>query len=206
MSSHHFVKEHQEPAIILHKLDDFPYSKLGDLLEWAPKVICLVEAIDLALIYGFKIDGIAGKSSEISAYTNRQDHLEMLAIEGPIWNGLMQKLLSLNAQGAYLITSEDDVPNLLGQIMPLADKLDLQVLTPQKRHVLSRNLSWKKWVTGSGRYTIRSLEDNSKLSATVLGQHKFKNSRSSTLNIAYQGEGFIEINSSVCPFLISDHL
>lgn len=39
MSSHHFVKENQEPFLFV-KGNDFPIEVLNQLLEWNPSVIC----------------------------------------------------------------------------------------------------------------------------------------------------------------------
>ena len=39
MSSHHIVKEKQEPALYIHQLGDFNEEFLGQLLEWSPTVI-----------------------------------------------------------------------------------------------------------------------------------------------------------------------
>ncbi len=56
MSSHHFVREQQEPALIL-AIADLPDYVL-DLLEWAPTIIALEIALPAALENGFKVDVI----------------------------------------------------------------------------------------------------------------------------------------------------
>ncbi|RZK41505.1 MAG: thiamine pyrophosphokinase, partial [Pedobacter sp.] len=39
MSSHHIVREKQEPALYIHQLGNFDEEKLGQLLEWSPTVL-----------------------------------------------------------------------------------------------------------------------------------------------------------------------
>ncbi len=39
MSSHHIVREKQEPALLVLNLNDFSFELLGQLLEWSPTVI-----------------------------------------------------------------------------------------------------------------------------------------------------------------------
>lgn len=56
MSSHHFVKEGQEPALIV--TNDFLFNDLGPLLEWSPLVVALPEAIEPLMLAGIKIDVI----------------------------------------------------------------------------------------------------------------------------------------------------
>jgi hypothetical protein len=54
MSSHHFVKEGQEPALLI--TDALQFNHIGSLLEWAPLVIVLENALDYALLWGIKAD------------------------------------------------------------------------------------------------------------------------------------------------------
>lgn len=70
MSSHHIVRDQQEPALILVDLAAFPYDLLGQLLEWAPYTICGPEAFEQALKYEINLD---------VAYTNRPDARELLS-------------------------------------------------------------------------------------------------------------------------------
>ncbi|SKC76725.1 hypothetical protein [Ohtaekwangia koreensis] len=54
MSSHHFVKEGQEPALLI--ADALSLELVQPLLEWAPLVIVIDTALDEVLLWGIKID------------------------------------------------------------------------------------------------------------------------------------------------------
>jgi thiamine pyrophosphokinase len=43
MSSHHIVREKQEPALLVLSLTDFSFELLGQLLEWSPTLIAITE-------------------------------------------------------------------------------------------------------------------------------------------------------------------
>jgi thiamine pyrophosphokinase len=58
MSSHHVVREKQEPALLVLSLDNFPDEMLGQLLEWSPTVICTQQTAEALNAYGIKIDWI----------------------------------------------------------------------------------------------------------------------------------------------------
>ncbi len=60
MSSHHIVREDQEPALII--ANGAPCSKelMGQLLEWSPLVVVLDSAIERVLELGIKIDVLLG--------------------------------------------------------------------------------------------------------------------------------------------------
>jgi thiamine pyrophosphokinase len=58
MSSHHIVREKQEPALLVLGLDNFPDELLGQLLEWSPTVITTGQTAEKLISYGIKIDWI----------------------------------------------------------------------------------------------------------------------------------------------------
>ena len=58
MSSHHIVREKQEPALLVLGMDSFPVELLGQLLEWNPTVITTRQTAGLLNDYGIKIDWI----------------------------------------------------------------------------------------------------------------------------------------------------
>lgn len=60
MSSHHIVREGQEPALIIANGEMCSNELLGQLLEWSPFVVVLDGAINRVLELGIKIDVLLG--------------------------------------------------------------------------------------------------------------------------------------------------
>src|SRR6187402_1560525 len=60
MSSHHFVKEGQEPALII--VDALGLELTEPLLEWVPQVIVLNDIIEDVKNWGIKIDVVIRSS------------------------------------------------------------------------------------------------------------------------------------------------
>ena len=56
MSSHHFVKEDQEPALLILDPEAIPFETVQELLEWSPLVIVSNTVIERVLSWGIKID------------------------------------------------------------------------------------------------------------------------------------------------------
>ncbi|WP_374166189.1 thiamine pyrophosphokinase [Arcticibacter sp. MXS-1] len=63
MSSHHIVREKQEPALLIMSLAGFNLENLGQLLEWSPTVIVNDTAYEETDSLGIKIDGVVSHSS-----------------------------------------------------------------------------------------------------------------------------------------------
>ncbi|HTO16100.1 MAG TPA: thiamine diphosphokinase [Edaphocola sp.] len=60
MSSHHFVKENQEPALIIANGESCSMDLLNQLLGWSPLVIVLDGAIERVMDLGIKVDILLG--------------------------------------------------------------------------------------------------------------------------------------------------
>ena len=60
MSSHHIVRDDQEPALIIANGASCSFELLGQLLEWSPIVIVLDNAIERVLQLDIKVDVLLG--------------------------------------------------------------------------------------------------------------------------------------------------
>jgi len=60
MSSHHIVRDDQEPALIIANGASCSDELLGQLLEWSPLVIVLDSAIQRVIPMGIKVDVLLG--------------------------------------------------------------------------------------------------------------------------------------------------
>ena len=56
MSSHHFVREDQEPGLFIYEWVDNAKDLIDQLAQWAPKIVVHEQALEQFLIYGFKAD------------------------------------------------------------------------------------------------------------------------------------------------------
>jgi thiamine pyrophosphokinase len=70
MSSHHIVREKQEPALLIMNLDGFESENLGQILEWSPTVIVQEDIYELADSLAIKIDGVLTSNPDFLAQEN----------------------------------------------------------------------------------------------------------------------------------------
>jgi thiamine pyrophosphokinase len=81
MSSHHIVRDDQEPALIIANGASCSAELLGQLLEWSPIVIVLDNAIDRVLQLDIKVDVLLGDFDDNfnpEVYKNKQFPLEIV--------------------------------------------------------------------------------------------------------------------------------
>jgi hypothetical protein len=56
MSSHHIVREDQEPALLILNAHAISFEKIQELLEWMPTVIVTESEIETVVAWGIKVD------------------------------------------------------------------------------------------------------------------------------------------------------
>lgn len=137
MSSHHVVREKQEPALLVLGMDSFDDELLGQLLEWSPTVIVTQNTAEKVHAWGIKIDcvistdNIEGLQSDIKWLPAGTDTLTEAALKYLITN---------NYPAVNIIT--DDVQ--LKDVMYFADKINLVIFSAGKK-IYAVNSGFTKW-------------------------------------------------------------
>jgi len=163
VSSHHIVRDQQEPALILVDLDTFPFDLLGQVLEWAPFTVCGDDALDQALAYGINLDVV---------YSNRQNAEELLAhfpgivIVRPKENWIEEAVLLLASKGhkAVNVVASDDILDL-HVLHRMSSFILMDIVTPSKKYIrVEREFS--KWLPagsqlafhGKGSFDVNDID------------------------------------------------
>lgn len=82
MSSHHVVREKQEPALLIANGEGCSDELMGQLLEWSPFVVVLDHAIHRVLDLGIKVDVLLGdfdRNVDFQEILSRQYPLEIVS-------------------------------------------------------------------------------------------------------------------------------
>ncbi|QRR02222.1 thiamine diphosphokinase [Dyadobacter sandarakinus] len=102
MSSHHIVKEKQEPALIIANGASCSEELLGQLLEWSPFIVVLDQAIYRVLELGIKIDvwmGDFDNSHDFDDIRQKQHPLEIVHTPDPDYTDLEKAIQFLIDRG-----------------------------------------------------------------------------------------------------------
>lgn len=65
MSSHHIVRDEQEPALLVAAPGMLSAEGIGSLLEWSPTVMVLSPMVDRVLAWGIKLDVVVCFEDEV---------------------------------------------------------------------------------------------------------------------------------------------
>ncbi len=142
MSSHHIVRDDQEPALILGASPTGLTETVLQLLEWSPRVIVLKEGATMAKRLGCKIDAICAPEyilQQLVAQFADQEPFSKWSRADPL-NETLERLRATGAKSASIILESDDPRELQWD-----NRLPVVVYTPGWRWVPIQR-GWKKWL------------------------------------------------------------
>jgi thiamine pyrophosphokinase len=137
MSSHHVVREKQEPALLVLGLDNFPDELLGQLLEWSPTVIATPQTAEALNAYGIKIDWIIGEDDN----NDLQSDVRFMPAGNDSLTETALKYLADNSYPSVNIVTND---LNLQDYERFADKINLVVFNNNKK-IYAVNPGFSKW-------------------------------------------------------------
>lgn len=163
MSSHHIVRDDQEPALIIANGASCSNELMGELLEWSPLVIVLDSAIERVLGLNIKVDVLLGdfdRDFNANYYKEKQYPLEIVHTPNQNKTDLEKAfdyLIEKGHKAANVIwatgkRSDHTISNITN-IISYRDKLKIVILdNHSKIFLLPRK--YQKWYTSQ---TIISL-------------------------------------------------
>ncbi|MFA6087560.1 thiamine diphosphokinase [Mucilaginibacter sp.] len=151
MSSHHIVREKQEPALLVLGLDNFSDEMLGQLLEWSPTLITTPLTAEQINSQGIKVDIIIADGAGL----NLQSDVRLIPAANTPIKAALDFLLANDYKAVNIVT--DNVT--LNEFIPYADKINLVIFSgSQKIYPVTPGFS--KWKPAGELIEILSVADS----------------------------------------------
>jgi thiamine pyrophosphokinase len=154
MSSHHIVREKQEPALLILGLDNFSEEMLGQLLEWSPTVITTPLTAEQINAFGIKVDMII--ANEVDEGLQSDVKLIPPGDDEPLGTAL-----------AYLVNAGYPAVNIvtgdlhLSELSKFADRINIVAFSGGKK-IFAINSGFSKWKPAGERIEVLSPSLNAK--------------------------------------------
>ncbi len=193
MSSHHFVKENQEPALLILNTEAIPFEKLQELLEWSPTVIVNESSLEKAVGWGIKIDVVLAPTERIQSLTQALQHqtpFQFISFkdEGEIITNAIEFLKSGHQKAVnVLANSWDDFEKL--QIT----NLDFELFFEGKRWSLAKDGRFRKWYEQDVQLYVHP--------NTV----QFSSKTGTSKSLRTENNGMVQLESSI-PFWLGEEV
>ncbi|MCX8491659.1 MAG: hypothetical protein ORN54_11385 [Cyclobacteriaceae bacterium] len=155
MSSHHFVKEDQEPALLIICPTAISFEKIQELLEWSPTIVVNAKAIPIVQRWGIKIDVVlCSESEQEELATSLADQLPIRFISfqaevNPLSVGY-DFLKALNYKAVNILIERLTDLDLIQDFY----SLNIEVFFDQCRWVFVRSRKFEKWLPQGNRLSI----------------------------------------------------
>lgn len=145
MSSQHFVKEGQEPALFF--LHPYSFALSQSLLEWSPFVMVTQDSLEIVLEWAIKIDGCIyerTKEEWVKDLLAEQTPVHLICCKDPgnFFSHGIESLLALHQQAAHVLVPSDFREWETAQ--HLSNKIALTLFDHDKRWICSTR--YEKWL------------------------------------------------------------
>lgn len=146
MSSHHFVKEQQEPALLILKTEGVDFEQIAPLLEWSPTVLVAQEAVEAVISWGIKLDVVLADSKF------QVENNQLLEEQYPMKFRTTLDGNFLNEGIQYLKETEQSAVNVVGfdhklvfGLESILGALDIVIIDGPLRYFPVKSGTFKKW-------------------------------------------------------------
>ncbi len=158
MSSHHIVRDDQEPALIIANGAACSTELMGQLLEWSPLVVVLDSAIERVLPLNIKVDVLLGdfdRNFDAHAYKEHQYPIEIIHTPDQEKTDLEKAFIYLIERGIPAVNviwatgkRADHTLNNLTTIIRYREQLKIVLLDDHSKIFLLPN-HFQKWYTAN---------------------------------------------------------
>jgi len=190
VSSHHIVREKQEPALLVLGLDTFPAEMLGQLLEWNPTVITTKETAQQLIDFGIKIDWVITDNPHSAV----QSDVKFM----PVGNDTPAE-----AALKYLVTHNYPAVNVICDDLQLkdylffADKINL-VIFHNDQKIYPVHSGFSKWKPAGDKIEILTHQHEVSYSGLEsLGNHQFSTIHDGFFSLRFEEPAFLFIAEKV---------
>jgi hypothetical protein len=159
MSSHHFVKEGQEPALII--AEPVAFEVVQSLLEWAPLVIVFEDAIDHVLSWGIKTDVILSANPPASSLLEKVSHQHPFEIVTSNKNQMLDDAiqLAIKKNQRFVTIAVADAPSYFERYKARLNHVDISIIDEHARWSFIQSGNFTKWLKANAIFYLQPNAD-----------------------------------------------
>lgn len=209
MSSHHIVRDEQEPALLIDDATVLQFEFVQLLLEWSPKVMVLSHAVDAVLEWGIKIDVVICQYTEIEDLKPKlkpQSPLQLLAFENS--DLLASAFIVLEDMGHNAVNLLADVFNssCLDTMKQYTDTIDSVLYYNDQKWVYEAKGVFQKWVNIGDVFGVHPVVQGTFFKTEGFYSNLENEMYLEPFELTAEVEGKVKIESSQKPFWLIETL
>lgn len=209
MSSHHIVRDEQEPALIIHRVDDFPFHYLEQLLEWSPTMICCGPALDYILAQGIKVDIAIVPLEDTDRYQKalmNQQPVKIISLSKPDFMATgLQVLLKDHHHAVNIVTTKELKDEVIDRVMDFHLQFDLVIWDNESRNIILGVKHFTKWIPEETMIKIQPLSEKAHF-RTEGFRSDIDQELDDEIKLMKMEEGKISIHCDKPPFMVTEFI
>ncbi len=187
MSSHHIVKENQEPALIVASLEALDSEYIGQLLEWSPTVFTDDYTIDFLLATDIKVDFVVTAGG--SDYG--QEQIQHLPLQTDLITDALHHLITHRYKAVNIIC--DEVPVA---VYDFCGAINIVLYIDGKRFVLVKG-RYEKWKQKGEKLFIREDKLKSLVGIQKVAHHEFVTEQDGFIYLEFNNQEFVLVGEEI---------
>lgn len=211
MSSHHVVREAQEPALLILDPQYLSTPALAPLLEWSPSIVAMAHTFAALTEQGIKVDVVVAREDQLPALAS------LLELQAPVQTLTVSPGKdALGIALAYLVAKNHQAVNILSSLQQLEQDLTEQlarqehtlnivILDGHYRHALCRTGQFSKWLPAGEKMHIRPVAAPGTVSTSGFSHNLQQAAFGENLSLLTSEAGRVRIEAS-CPSWIIESI
>ncbi|GAA4834214.1 hypothetical protein [Algivirga pacifica] len=191
MSSHHIVRDAQEPAVLLLDAEVCQQDTLHQLLEWSPVVMATAETLPLLLTWNIKVEVVfcsAEQHPSLKKELIYQEPVTIIPIEGTLFLTIAAYLKEKEHRAINIFFPIDHTLSLFAAF----SDVDVVLFEHHQRAFLCKKKVLEKWYPAGQQLCIP--ENVQVENLTLVGDGVYK----------VLQDGFVKVHGEGSPFLIME--
>ena len=181
MSSHHIVREKQEPALLVLGLHNFSFELLGQLLEWSPTVIATEETAEKLDADQIKVDWLLTDKHAHELQTN----IKIIALKNRSFLCAAMETLLRDGYPAVNIITNDFNPS---DYLPYTGEIDIVIYHENHRSYPIKS-GFEKWQPAGSKISIPTIStDLTYQGLEKITAHEFETIADGFFSITFSGD------------------
>lgn len=210
MSSHHIVRDEQEPALFLHSIKPHQWESVLQLLEWSPTVIACEGVLEKILVYGHKVDIALVDERRMKYWAGQLDHqspIEIIEIEKNNFFDIgLNRIKQNNHRAVNVITDNASFLFVLTRLSANLKDFDIVIFSEDQKHAMIKSMIYKKWLPAFSSLSILPLKASSLASTEGFDLNLDNELLNEGILLDKKIEGEVKIKFSKVPFVVSERL
>ncbi|RZF60277.1 thiamine diphosphokinase [Sphingobacterium corticibacterium] len=187
MSSHHIIRENQEPALIVASYEALDEEYMGQLLEWSPTVIANDDTVDFFLAADIKVDVIFGRKE----ITYPQEQIKNIPIKKGFIPDALDYLIHHNHKAVNIVCDAPDEA-----LKAYSAAINMVVLSHGMRYVYIRH-RYEKWKEAGARISVPENHLKSLVGLKHISPHGFITEQDGFMYLEFNSDEYVCIGEEI---------